>query len=84
MSSAMMMERTGMAMSGMSIPGLGTSTAGTPTGMHTMDPQTALRRAEQGMRFIAIGSELLLLTKAAQDVVKQLRPEKAEKDLARY
>ncbi len=31
---------------------------GTPTGMHVMDPKTALMRAEQGMQFIAIGSEL--------------------------
>ena len=31
---------------------------GTPTGMHTMDTKAALARAEQGMQFIAIGSEL--------------------------
>jgi 4-hydroxy-2-oxoheptanedioate aldolase len=57
---------------------------GTPTGMHTMDPQTALRRAGQGMQFLAIGSELLLLTKAAQDVVRVVRPAEGSKDLARY
>ena len=57
---------------------------GTPTGMHAMDPQTALRRAEQGMQFLAIGSELLLLTKMAQDVIRVLRPTDGSKDLARY
>jgi 4-hydroxy-2-oxoheptanedioate aldolase len=57
---------------------------GTPTGMHTMDPQSALVRAEQGMQFLAIGSELLLLTKMAQDVIRALRPEEGSKDLARY
>jgi 4-hydroxy-2-oxoheptanedioate aldolase len=57
---------------------------GTPTGMHTMDPQMALRRAAQGMQFLAIGSELLLLTKAAQEVVRAVRPENAGRDVARY
>ena len=57
---------------------------GTPTGMHVMDPQTALDRAEQGMQFIAIGSDLRMMTSKAQDVVGTLRPEEAEKDLARY
>jgi hypothetical protein len=33
MTSAMMMERTGMAMPGMGVPGMGTSPLGTPTGV---------------------------------------------------
>jgi 4-hydroxy-2-oxoheptanedioate aldolase len=45
---------------------------GTPTGMHVMDPQTALRRAEQGMQFIAVGSELRMLTDKASDTLKAL------------
>jgi 4-hydroxy-2-oxoheptanedioate aldolase len=57
---------------------------GTPTGMHTMDPATALRRAEQGMRFIAVGSDLSLLTKAAQDVVRAVLPKQAGEDVAKY
>jgi 4-hydroxy-2-oxoheptanedioate aldolase len=58
--------------------------AGVPTGMHVMDPETALRRAEQGMQFIAIGSDLRLMTAAAQQVVRKIRPEAGDKDLARY
>ncbi|RIK79951.1 MAG: 2-dehydro-3-deoxyglucarate aldolase [Planctomycetota bacterium] len=57
---------------------------GTPTGMHTMDPQSALRRAEQGMQYIAIGSELSLLTQAAKDVVSIVLPEQAGRDVAKY
>ena len=58
--------------------------AGTPTGIHVLDPQDALRRVEQGMQFIAIGSDLKMLTTAAQDVVDAIRPEKRGRDLARY
>jgi 4-hydroxy-2-oxoheptanedioate aldolase len=43
---------------------------GTPTGMHVMDPQTAMRRAEQGMQFIAIGSELRMMTEKATETLK--------------
>jgi 4-hydroxy-2-oxoheptanedioate aldolase len=57
---------------------------GTPTGMHTMDTASALLRAEQGMRFIAVGSELMLMTRAAQEVLGQLRPERGKQDVARY
>jgi len=47
---------------------------GTPTGMHVMDPAVALKRAEQGMQFIAVGSDLRFMTACAQDVLKTLRP----------
>lgn len=57
---------------------------GTPTGMHTMDPATALSRVEQGMQFIAVGSDLRLMTQKAQEVLGRVRPEAAGKDLARY
>jgi 4-hydroxy-2-oxoheptanedioate aldolase len=57
---------------------------GTPTGMHTMDPKAALARAEQGMQFIAIGSELRFMTQRAQEVIRAVRPEIGDKDLARY
>jgi 4-hydroxy-2-oxoheptanedioate aldolase len=43
---------------------------GTPTGMHVMDPKTALRRAEEGMQFIAIGSELRMMTEKASETLK--------------
>jgi len=57
---------------------------GTPTGMHVFDPSTALRRAEQGMQFLAIGSDLAMLSGKAQEVLKVLRPCEEKKDLARY
>jgi 4-hydroxy-2-oxoheptanedioate aldolase len=57
---------------------------GTPTGIHVMDPQSALRRAEQGMQFIAVGSDLRMMNAKVQETVKILWPEGEGKDLARY
>ncbi len=57
---------------------------GTPTGIHAMDPRAALERAEQGMQFIAVGSELRMMTQSAQDALKLLHPEEAAEDIARY
>jgi 4-hydroxy-2-oxoheptanedioate aldolase len=57
---------------------------GTPTGMHTMDAQAARARAAQGMQFIAIGSELRFMTQKAQEVLRAVRPEVGDKELARY
>jgi 4-hydroxy-2-oxoheptanedioate aldolase len=55
-----------------------------PTGIHAMDPQSALARAEQGMRFIAVGSELRFLTQKAQEVLEVLKPQKEQKDIVKY
>ncbi|MHC4399924.1 MAG: HpcH/HpaI aldolase family protein [Planctomycetota bacterium] len=57
---------------------------GTPTGMHCMDPESALMRAEQGMQFIAVASDLRFLNARVQQVVKTLWPEGEAQDLARY
>ncbi len=57
---------------------------GTPTGMHCMDPESALARAAEGMQFIAVGSELRMLNAKVQEYVKALWPEDAGLDLARY
>ena len=57
---------------------------GCPTGMHTMDPKTAFRRVEQGMQFIAVGSELKFLTHRAQEVVQAVRPKAEVKEIAKY
>jgi hypothetical protein len=57
---------------------------GTPTGIHVMDPEAALQRAAQGMQFIAVGSDLRLMTDGALDVLKQLRPDNRETNLVRY
>lgn len=55
-----------------------------PTGMHTMSPAEALRRADEGMQFLAVGSDLQMLTAYAQQSLQQLRPESDPKDIARY
>lgn len=57
---------------------------GCPTGMHTMDPQSALKRAAQGMQFIAVGSDLRFMTQKAQETLKALNPDASQKELARY
>ena len=59
---------------------------GTPTGMHVFTPGDALRRAEQGMQFIGIGSDLRMLTAAAQEVIGAVcsKGSGAGPDLARY
>ena len=56
---------------------------GTPTGMHVMSPDTALKRAAQGMQFLAVSSELRMMTQEAQATLKALGGE-AGKDVARY
>jgi len=57
---------------------------GTPTGIHAMDPPAAKLRAQQGMQFIAVSSELRLMTQAAEQAIQTLTPGKAAEDLARY
>lgn len=58
---------------------------GTPTGIHAMDPQSALERATQGMQFIAVGSDLRMLTQSAQQTLLALKPRaEVAKDVARY
>jgi 4-hydroxy-2-oxoheptanedioate aldolase len=57
---------------------------GTPTGMHVMDPKTALHRAEQGMQFIAIGSELRMMTEKAAEVLQAVHAGGAKRELVKY
>jgi 4-hydroxy-2-oxoheptanedioate aldolase len=57
---------------------------GTPTGMHTMDANAALARAAQGMQFLAVGSELRFMTQKAQEILRAVRPEASDRELARY
>jgi 4-hydroxy-2-oxoheptanedioate aldolase len=57
---------------------------GTPTGMHVMDPHTALRRAEQGMQFIAIGSELRMMTEKATETLKAVGLVGERTELVKY
>ncbi len=57
---------------------------GTPTGIHAMDAESALERAEQGMQFLAVGSDLRLMTSEAQRAIATLHPDADKKDVARY
>jgi 4-hydroxy-2-oxoheptanedioate aldolase len=57
---------------------------GTPTGMHVFDSDTALRRAAQGMQFIAIGSDLKFMADRAQDVLDVIHPGRRDKTIIRY
>ena len=57
---------------------------GTPTGIHTMEPEIALKRAEQGMQFLAVGSDLRMMNAEVQRTIKTLWPKDEAKDLARY
>ena len=57
---------------------------GTPTGIHTMAPSEALTRAQQGMQFLAIGSDMMFLSQAAHKTLQEVKPESASEGLARY
>jgi 4-hydroxy-2-oxoheptanedioate aldolase len=57
---------------------------GTPTGMHVMDPKTALHRAQQGMQFIAVASELRMMTERAAEMVQAVHPNRPQKELVKY
>jgi 4-hydroxy-2-oxoheptanedioate aldolase len=54
---------------------------GTPTGIHCMEPEQALMRAQQGMQFLAVGSDLRMLIGRAEQVASSLgirsNPEKS-------
>lgn len=57
---------------------------GTPTGMHVMDPESALLRREQGMQFLAIGSELRMMGERARQIVASLFPDRIQSESIRY
>jgi 4-hydroxy-2-oxoheptanedioate aldolase len=57
---------------------------GTPTGMHVQNVADAKKRAEQGMQFLAVGSDLSLMLGAAKTAVAELYPDREGKLAARY
>lgn len=57
---------------------------GTPTGIHVLDAATARLRAQQGMQFLAIGSDLRLMMTKAQEIVRDLRPLESATEVAKY
>jgi 4-hydroxy-2-oxoheptanedioate aldolase len=57
---------------------------GTPTGIHVLEPEDALHRVAQGMQFIAIGSELRMISEKAREILDRIQPDQAARDVARY
>jgi 4-hydroxy-2-oxoheptanedioate aldolase len=57
---------------------------GTPTGMHVMNPEAAQKRATQGMQFLAVASELRMMTGKADEFLKALNLEAAKPNIAGY
>jgi 4-hydroxy-2-oxoheptanedioate aldolase len=57
---------------------------GTPTGIHVMDVAAARQRVQQGMQFLAIGSELRMMTQKAQEILHGLAPGQAVKEVTKY
>ena len=47
--------------------------AGVATGIYTFDAQIAARRADQGITMIGVSSDILLMSRAADEAVAQLR-----------
>jgi 4-hydroxy-2-oxoheptanedioate aldolase len=56
----------------------------TPVGLHTQSAEEALRRAQEGWQFLAIGSELRMMLSTAQEIVARVRPQRESSDVARY
>ncbi len=54
---------------------------GTPTGMHVMDPDSALERVSQGMQFIAIGSDLRMMTERAGEILERVQVRSSPTDV---
>jgi 4-hydroxy-2-oxoheptanedioate aldolase len=48
---------------------------GTPTGIHTMDAETARQRAAQGMQFLAVASDLRMMLTQAETELQRLYPD---------
>jgi 4-hydroxy-2-oxoheptanedioate aldolase len=57
---------------------------GTPVGMHVMSPEDAVMRAEEGWQFLAVASDLRMMTGQAQKAVAHVLPDQTGEDVARY
>ncbi len=57
---------------------------GTPTGIHVLETDAALQRAEQGMQFIAVGSDLRFMTQEAQNMLRELHPDDGSREVVQY
>jgi 4-hydroxy-2-oxoheptanedioate aldolase len=57
---------------------------GTPVGLHQQTVEQVEKRIAEGWQFIAIGSELRMMTQQAQQIVGALNLKSQQADLARY
>ncbi len=57
---------------------------GMPTGIHCLEPEDALRRARQGMQFLAVASDLRFLTAKAEETIAALGVAGSASGLVRY
>jgi 4-hydroxy-2-oxoheptanedioate aldolase len=57
---------------------------GRPTGMHVMTPEAAQKRAGQGMQFLAVASDLRMMTAKAEEFVKALKMDAGKASIAGY
>jgi 4-hydroxy-2-oxoheptanedioate aldolase len=55
-----------------------------PCGLHVFSAGDALRRAREGWQFIAVVSELKLMLEGAAEIVRQVDPQNAASNLAKY
>jgi len=55
-----------------------------PCGLHVQTPADALRRAQEGWQFIAVGSELKMMLEGASALVAHINPDRDAAPLARY
>jgi len=55
-----------------------------PCGLHVLTAEDALRRAEEGFQFIAVGSELRMMLDGAAKIVGLTNPEGRSRKLAKY
>jgi 4-hydroxy-2-oxoheptanedioate aldolase len=55
-----------------------------PCGLHVLSPADALKRAQEGWQFIAVGSELKMMLEGAAELMKQIQPQPGREELAKY
>jgi 4-hydroxy-2-oxoheptanedioate aldolase len=55
-----------------------------PCGLHVFSADDALKRAREGWQFIAVVSELKMMLDGAAQIVRQVDPERASGNLAKY
>src|SRR4029077_16313059 len=55
-----------------------------PCGLHVLTAADALRRAQEGWQFIAVGSELKMMLDGAADAARQINKDDAPSELAKY